>query len=104
MRNAEFVEFQWPSLATLIGSSQEIARSAVASGALIRRREVRSADTLLRLAITYGFCGFSLRQTAAYAQTVGFATISDVALLKRLRRCGPWLGELLAQRTGRPEL
>jgi hypothetical protein len=63
---------------------------------------------LLRLAITYGFCGFSLRQTAAYAQTIGFASISDVALLKRLRRCGPWLGELLAQklaqRTGRHEL
>jgi hypothetical protein len=108
MQNAELVEFQWPYLASLIGSSQEIARSAVASGALIRRREVRSADTLLRLAITYGFCGFSLRQTAAYAQTIGFASISDVALLKRLRRCGPWLGELLAhklaQRTGRHAL
>lgn len=108
MRNTELVEFQWPYLATLIGSSEEIARSAVANGALIRRREVRSADTLLRLAITYGFCGFSLRQTAAYAQTVGFANISDVALLKRLRRCGPWLGELLAhklaQRAGRGEL
>jgi len=108
MRNTELVEFQWPYLATLIGSSEEIARSAVAAGALIRRREVRSADTLLRLAITYGFCGFSLRQTAAYAQTVGFATISDVALLKRLRRCGPWLGELLAhklaQRAGLGEL
>lgn len=108
MRNAELVEFQWPYLVTLIGSSEEIARSAVTAGALIRRREVRSADTLLRLAITYGFCGFSLRQTAAYAQTIGFATISDVALLKRLRRCGPWLGELLAnklaQRAGRGEL
>jgi len=108
MRNTDLVEFQWPYLATLIGSSEEIARSAVAAGALIRRREVRSADTLLRLAITYGFCGFSLRQTAAYAQTVGFATISDVALLKRLRRCGPWLGELLAhklaQRAGLGEL
>ena len=108
MRNAELVEFQWPYLASLIGSSEEIERSAVAAGALIRRREVRSADTLLRLAITYGFCGFSLRQTAAYAQTIGFASISDVALLKRLRRCGPWLGELLAQklaqRTCRGEL
>lgn len=108
MRNTELVEFQWPYLATLIGSPEEIARSAAAAGALIRRREVRSADTLLRLAITYGFCGFSLRQTAAYAQTVGFASISDVALLKRLRRCGPWLGELLAQklaqRAGRAEL
>lgn len=108
MRNAEIVEFQWPYLASLIGSPEDIERSAVVSGALIRRREVRSADTLLRLAITYGFCGFSLRQTAAYAQTIGFASISDVALLKRLRRCGPWLGELLArklaERTGRSQL
>lgn len=108
MQNTELVEFQWPYLASLIGSEEEISRSAVKAGALIRRREVRSADALLRLAITYGFCGFSLRQTALYAQTIGFASISDVALLKRLRRCGPWLGELLAhklaQRAGRIEL
>lgn len=98
MQNAEMVEFQWPYLSSMIGSSEEIAQSAVDAGALIRRREVRSADALLRLAITYGFCGFSLRQTALYAETVGFASISDVALLKRLRRCGPWLGGLLARK------
>ena len=105
MQDAELIEFQWPYLVSLIGSAEELERSAVASGALVRRRQVRSAETLLRLAMMYGFCGFSLRQTAAYAQTIGFATISDVALLKRLRRCDKWLGELLArrlsERTGR---
>jgi hypothetical protein len=98
MRDTELVEFQWPYLARLIGSPEEIERSAQSAGALVRRRGVRSADVLLRLAITYGFCGFSLRQTAAYAQTLGFASISDVALLKRLRGCDKWLGELLARK------
>lgn len=105
MTDAEIVEFQWPYLVSLLGSAEELEASAIAAGALIRRREVRSADTLLRLAMMYGFCGFSLRQTAAYAQTIGFASISDVALLKRLRKCDGWLGgllaRLLAERTGR---
>jgi hypothetical protein len=48
--------------------------------------------------MTYAFCGYSLRQTAMYAQTIGFASISDVGLLKRLRRCDEWLGELLARK------
>jgi IS4 transposase len=45
----------------------------------------------------YGFCGFSLRQTAAVAAANGLADVSDVALLKRFRKCGPWLGELLGR-------
>jgi hypothetical protein len=32
---------------------------------------------------------------AAWAEAAGQASFSDVALLKRLRRCGPWLGELV---------
>lgn len=97
MREREAVEFQWPYIASLIGSPEEIERSAIETGALVRRREVKSADTLLRLAITYSF-GLSLRQTAAYAQTMGLASISNVGLLKRLRRCDQWLGELLARK------
>lgn len=98
MDEREAFEFQWPYLASFIGSLEQIEASAVRTGALTRRREVKSADALLRLAMTYGFCGFSLRQTAAYAQSLGFASISDVALLKRLRGCDQWLGELLAQK------
>ena len=46
--------------------------------------------------MAYSFCGFSLRQTAAWAEACGLASLSDVALLKRLRKCRPWLGQLLA--------
>jgi len=35
MRITEIVEFQWPYLSTLIGLPEEIARSAVAAGALV---------------------------------------------------------------------
>lgn len=98
MDEREAFEFQWPYLAGFIGSAEVIEESAVRTGALTRRREVKSADDLLRLAMTYAFCGYSLRQTAMYAQTIGFASISDVGLLKRLRRCDGWLGELLARK------
>ena len=98
MRDCEVFEFQWPYILSLLADSADLEASAVRTGALTRRREIRSADDLLRLAMTYSVCGLSLRQTAAYAQTLGFASISDVALLKRLRRCNTWLGELLARK------
>ena len=47
--------------------------------------------TLLRLALAYGGCGLSLRQTAAWAAAQGVAELSDVALLSagsRPRRAG----------------
>lgn len=66
------------------------------SGALVRRRGIASAEALLRLILVYSLCGLSLRATAAWAQAQGVASVSDVALLKRLRKAGPWMGQLLA--------
>lgn len=65
------------------------------SGALVRRRGISSAEALLRLILVYSLCGLSLRATAAWAQAQGVANVSDVALLKRLRKAGPWMGQLL---------
>lgn len=98
MEEREAFEFQWPYIASLIGSSVDIEESAARTGAVTRRRGIRSADDLLRLAMTYSFGGYSLRQTATYAQTIGFASMSNVGVLKRLRRCDAWLGELLARK------
>lgn len=92
----------WKELLDRFGSAEELERSAKASGALIRRREIKSAADLLRVALAYGPCGKSLRETAAWAQTIGLGDLSDVAVLKRLRGCAGWLeglvGELLAKR------
>jgi len=52
MNEREAFEFQWPYLASFIGSTEQIEASAVRTGALTRRREVKSADALLRLAMT----------------------------------------------------
>jgi hypothetical protein len=91
------VEFQWPYIQRLIGSPEEIEATAARTGAMTRRRGVANAVTLLRLAFMYAFCGSSLRQTAALAAANEIADISDVALLKRFRKCGPWIGELLGR-------
>lgn len=98
MNVAEMLEFQWPYFQRLIGSAEEIEATAVQTGALTRRRGIDSAATLLRLAFMYALGGSSLRQTAALAAGSGLADVSDVALLKRFRKCGAWLGELLGRR------
>lgn len=65
--------------------------------AIERFREVRCASDLLRLCLAYGVCDLSLRQTAAWASTIGLGTMSNVAVLKRLRSAGDWLGHLIVQ-------
>lgn len=85
-------EVDWDYLITCL---PELEVSARECGALTRRRAVDSAETLLRLALVHAFCDHSLRETAAWAEVSGVAEISDVALLKRFRRCGPWLAHLI---------
>ena len=89
------LEHQWPYLRSFLLGEAELEETARDTGALVRKREVSSASDLLRLALAYGFCGLSLRETAAWAETTGIASISNVALLKRLRKSAPWLGKLL---------
>lgn len=95
METGEALAFQWPYLLSLLPPVAELERSARRFGALVRKREVRSAEALLRLALAYGVLGLSLRQTAAWAQVAGIANVSDVALLKRLRAADGWLGHVL---------
>lgn len=103
MRHQDVLDHQWPFIASFLPDDLDLEQSARETGALVRRREIASAESLLRLAMVYGFCGFSLRHTAAWAQTSEIAQLSDVAVLKRLRKAAPWLGRILgaklAQRT-----
>jgi hypothetical protein len=87
---------QWESLLGMLPRELDLEETLRQSSALVRRRGIRSAETLLRLALVYSLCGLSLRATAAWAQAEGLAEISDVALLKRLRNAAPWVGQLLA--------
>lgn len=86
---------QWKPLIACFGDLEE---SAKASGALTRKRGIQSAETLLRLALVYAYTDRSMRETVAWAEAAGLARMSDVALLKRLRNCGTWLGQLIASK------
>src|SRR5712664_4226974 len=102
MLNASQLADGWKQLLSRLGSAEELEATAKASGALLRRREIKSAADLLRLALAYGPCGMSLRTAAAWAATMGLGDLSDVAVLNRLRASADWLQEivgwLLAQR------
>lgn len=74
----------------------DLEASARASGALVRRRAVRDAASLLRLAFAYSVCGLSLRGASAWSSLSAVAALSDVAVLKRLRKAADWLGGIVA--------
>lgn len=95
MDTQQILEYDWPYILRFFPEAEELDASAQHYGALRRRREIKSAATLLRLAFAYAFCGMSLRETAAWAALADVADISDVALMKRLRNAAPWLGHLL---------
>jgi hypothetical protein len=59
-------------------------------GALRRHREFPDAATLLRVLLIHLAEGCSLRETAVRAAEGQLVTVSDVALLKRLRVSGEW--------------
>lgn len=64
---------------------------AVSSNALKGLRKDKSEEKLLRTLLIHLACGYSLRETAVRAGEAGLADISDVALLKRLRKSKEWL-------------
>jgi hypothetical protein len=87
------LEAQWPDLVAAVSAAIDLEATARTSGALVRRRAMRSAEMLLRLALAYGPGGLSLRAAAAWAGASGLADLSDTAVMKRLRKAAPWLGE-----------
>lgn len=76
---------------------KDLEARARSSKALTRARNVKDAETLLRLLFLHVAGGISLEQTALRAAQLGLATISAVALFKRLRGARAWLEGLCAQ-------
>jgi len=89
------MEQEWQYVLNMMPS--DLQESATSKLALRRRREITSAGDLLRLALAYGLCDFSLRQTAAWAELMGVGHLSDVAVMKRLQGASEWLGYLILQ-------
>jgi len=93
MQNA--TEEDWAVLMSLFPKGWD--RQAKETGAMERQSGIKIPETLLRLFLLHVARGYSLRETAVRAKESGLATISDVGLLKRLRRSEDWLHWLCAQ-------
>lgn len=94
MQNASKLESQWSGMVSQVAEVIDLDASAQRARALVRRREIRSGEMLLRLALAYGPGGLSLRSAAAWAGASGLAELSDTAVMNRLRGAADWLGEI----------
>jgi len=74
----------------------DLEGTARARRAFTRARGVKDVATLLRLAMAFGGCGMSLRETCAWAEAAGLAKLRDPSLLDRLCNAAPWLGDIVA--------
>ena len=88
----QLVSADWDLVKALLPADWETG--ARQCGALRRCRNVGSAEVLLRLIFLHVAGGLSLRQTVVRAEALGWAKLSDVALLKRLRASANWLESL----------
>jgi hypothetical protein len=86
---------RWSEVQSLFPAGFDFEATARMRGAFTRAREVRNAETLLRLALAYGGCGMSLRETCAWAEASGIASLSDPSLLERLGKAASWLGDIV---------
>ena len=84
---------EWAVLASLLPEGwQELARE---TGAMRRARGgIRSPEVLLQLLLLHVATGLSLKQASARAEVQKLASVTDVALLKRLRSSEEWLREM----------
>jgi hypothetical protein len=82
-------ERDWPYLVTFLpGGWQQKAKEL---GALLRSRNFPNAEVLLRTFLIHLADGCSLRETVTRADRGNLVSVTDVALLKRLKSSGEWL-------------
>jgi hypothetical protein len=86
---------QWSEVLARLPADFNVEATARSRGAFKGARAVKNAEGVLRLALAYGGCGMSLRETCAWAEAAGVASLSDPSLIEPLAKAAPWLGDLL---------
>src|SRR5712691_1707161 len=86
----------WEHVRVHLPPGFDLAGTARERRAFLRKREVKDVFSLLRLAMAYGGCGMPLRETCAWAEALKLASLSKPALMKRLCKAAPWLGDIVA--------
>ena len=82
----------WPILLSFFPDKWE--ELAVATKAIKGLRKGKEAENYLRTLLLHLGCGYSMRETVTRAKLAGFADMSDVAFLGRLRKANEWLHSL----------
>jgi hypothetical protein len=103
MAHVELTGSDWGGTVERLGGAAVLEPEARATGAFLRPREVKCGVDLLRLVFAYCLGLMGLRLTAAWAEGIGLASLSNVALLGRLRNAVPWLESIVARLLARPE-
>ena len=97
MAHADLLDRDWSLAVEQLGGAALLEAEAREARAFERPREIKCAVDLLRFIFAYCLGKFGLRLTAAWADGIGLASISNVALLGRLRNAVPWLERIAAR-------
>lgn len=90
----------WQRTVERLGGEALLENEAREFGAFERARKIRCALDHLRLVLAYCWGMRGLRLTAAWAEAMGLASLSNVALLKRVRNSADWLEHMVARLVG----
>jgi Transposase DDE domain len=100
MNHESLTNAEWLSTIERLGGAALLEQEAREAGAFARARKVECALDQLRLVLAYCWGWRGLRLTAAWAEAIGLAALSNVALLKRLRKSADWLERLVGRLIG----
>lgn len=92
MSRMNCIDEDWELLVSFL--PDDWRKLAVDENALKGLRRDKDEEKILRTLLLHVGCGHSLRETVLRARKANLAQLSDVALLKRLRKCENWLHSL----------
>ena len=78
---------------------EDFRELAIEFKAFTRRRKIKTPEQLLQVVLNYGGIDRVLRETAGNF-TLLEERITDTAIQKRLKACGPWVKALLGRMLG----
>ena len=97
MAHATATQDTWAQTVERLGGAERLETEGRSCGAFRRVREIKCAVDFLQIVLAFCLGAEGLRLTAAWAQALGIASLSNVALLKRVRKAVPWLELLVAR-------
>ena len=90
----------WLRTVDRFGGAELLEEEAREFGAFQKARKIKCAVDQLRLVLAYCWSRCGLRWAAAWAEAMGLASLSNVAVLKRLRNSVDWLEHLVSRLLG----